>query len=478
MRSQLGSPPRRSESGPLGKFFKLLGVLLVLALAGLAALAWYRVGQPEVSVEPRAPGIGRKALPVAVRAAAPSRGLAAVRLEVVQGERVTVVAERVYEEGPRPFWAFWGPRVTADELEVGVGLETVEGLKEGEATLRAVAERPGTPLRRGEPVTAEITVPVRLRPPGLSVLSTQHYVAQGGSGVVVYRVGESALAEGGTDGVQAGDRFFPGHPLPGGGAGERFALFGVPWDLDDPQGVRLVAADPMANRAEVRFVDRWFPEPPHKDTIRLSDDFLESVVPEIMEQVPALEDRGSLIANYVQINSELREENRRRLVELAGRSRDEFLWREAFLPLPGGQVMSTFADRRTYVYEGETVDHQTHLGYDLATVRHDRVPAANRGVVLLAEYLGIYGNVVVLDHGYGLMTLYAHLSSFDVEPGELVERGQVLGRTGETGLAGGDHLHFTTLVGGMPVDPVEWWDGQWIADRVAPKLGDALPYRR
>ncbi|MFP3941134.1 MAG: M23 family metallopeptidase [Thermoanaerobaculia bacterium] len=452
--------------------------MLVLAVAGLAALAWTRVGEPQVAVEPTAPGIGRNALPVTVRAAEPSRGLAAIRLEVVQEDRVTVLAERAYEEGPRPFWAFWGPRVTEDAMEVRVGLETVEGLEEGEATLRAVAERPGTPIRKGEAVSAEVSLPVRLRPPTVSVLSNQHYVAQGGSGVVVYRVGEDALAEGGTDGVRAGERFFPGHPLPGGGAGERFALFGVPWDLDDPQEVRLVATDAMANRAEVEFLDRWFPEPPRNDTIRLSDEFLESVVPEILEQVPTLEDRGSLIANYVQINSELRRENRRRLVETAADSRDEFLWREPFRPLPGGQVMSSFADRRTYVYEGEIVDRQTHLGYDLATVRHDRVPAANRGVVLLAEYLGIYGNVVVLDHGYGLMTLYAHLSSFAVEPGEVVERGQTLGRTGETGLAGGDHLHFTTLVGGMPVNPVEWWDERWIADRVAPKLGDALPYGR
>ena len=478
MRSQLGSPPRRSESGPFGKFFKLLGTLLVLAVAGLATLAWTRVGEPRVSVEPTASGIGRKALPVTVRATEPSRGLTAVRLEVVQGDRVTVLAERVYEEGPRPFWAFWGPRVSEDALEVGVGLETVANLEEGEAILRAVAERPGTPIRNGEPVIAEVTLPVRLRPPTLSVLSSQHYVAQGGSGVVAYRVGENALAEGGSDGVQAGDRFFPGHPLPGGAPGERFALFGVPWDVDDRREVRLVATDPMENRGEVAFVDRWFPKPPGNDIIRLSDEFLGKVVPEILEQVPALEERGSLIDNYVQINSELRQDNRRRLVELAADSRAEFLWREPFLPLPGGQVMSSFADRRTYVYEGETVDRQTHLGYDLATVRHDRVPAANRGVVLLAEYLGIYGNVVVLDHGYGLMTLYAHLSSFDVAPGELVERGQILGRTGETGLAGGDHLHFTTLVSGMPVNPVEWWDARWIADRIAPKLGDALPYRR
>jgi murein DD-endopeptidase MepM/ murein hydrolase activator NlpD len=200
------------------------------------------------------------------------------------------------------------------------------------------------------------------------------------------------------------------------------------------------------------------------------------VVPEIMSQVPDLEDRGSLIENYVQINSELRKANRERQRELARGSRQEFLWREPFPQFAGGQVMSAFADRRTYVYEGEAVDQQTHLGFDLATTQQDRVPASNRGVVVLAEYFGIYGNAVVVDHGYGLMTLYAHLSSIDVEEGQEVERGESLGRTGATGLAGGDHLHFTTMIGGMEVNPVEWWDPKWIADRVKPKLGDALPY--
>jgi murein DD-endopeptidase MepM/ murein hydrolase activator NlpD len=128
--------------------------------------------------------------------------------------------------------------------------------------------------------------------------------------------------------------------------------------------------------------------------------------------------------------------------------------------------MSAFADRRTYVYRGREVDAQTHLGFDLAVVAHTPVPASNRGVVLLARYFGIYGNSVVLDHGLGLGTLSAHLSSIDAKEGQTVERGTILGRTGATGLAGGDHLHFTTLVRGPPVNPSSGGIG-WIRDRVA-----------
>ena len=210
------------------------------------------------------------------------------------------------------------------------------------------------------------------------------------------------------------------------------------------------------------------------DTIALDDAFLSKVVTEIRQQTPDLEDRGGLLENYLQINRDLRKRNAEELVALAPRTAGAFLWTEPFLPLRNAKVMSSFADQRTYVYQGKDVDAQTHLGFDLAAVARTPVPAANRGVVVLSRYFGIYGNTVVVDHGLGLATLYSHLSSIDVREGETVERGQVLGRTGKTGLAGGDHLHFTTLVRGLPVDPREWWDGAWIRDRVAPKVGPAV----
>jgi murein DD-endopeptidase MepM/ murein hydrolase activator NlpD len=238
-------------------------------------------------------------------------------------------------------------------------------------------------------------------------------------------------------------------------------------------GLRLVAEDDAGNAAEIAFVDRFFPKPPHEDTIRLDEAFLGKVVPEIRQQTPGLEDRGSLLENYLLINRELRRANAAEIADLGGRSAGAFLWTEVFLPQPNAKVMSAFADRRTYLFEGREVDRQTHLGFDLASVARAPVAAANPGVVVLARYFGIYGNTVVLDHGLGLATLYSHLSSVDVKEGDRVARGQTLGRTGQTGLAGGDHLHFTTLVRGLPVDPREWWDAKWILDRVAAKVGPA-----
>ena len=461
---QLG---REEKPRRLGR--RLIAVVAVVLL-GIVALALLRVGPPPgIEIEPQLPGIGPRT-PILVRLSEPRRGLGRVRAELVQGELRVALGEQTHT--PRPFWAFWGARTAASEMQLEVGRATVPGLREGVATLRVTADRASTWLRRPSPATRELELPVRLVPPTLAVRSSQVYVAQGGCEAVVYRVGDGAAR----DGVRAGDWFFPGYPLPGGGAGERFALFAVPYDLADAGTVRLEVADALGNRAEASFVERFFPRPPARERIELDDGFLAKVVPAILARSPEIADQGDLLKSFLAINGELRRRNAGRLRELAAAGRAAFLWEEPFLPLPNAQVMSAFADRRTYVYRGREVDQQYHLGFDLASTRQDAVPAANNGVVALAEYLGIYGNAVVVDHGYGLMSLYAHLSEIEVRAGQEVRRGQRLGRTGETGLAGGDHLHFTLLLQGLPVTPLEWWDPHWLRDRIARKLGPALPF--
>jgi len=138
------------------------------------------------------------------------------------------------------------------------------------------------------------------------------------------------------------------------------------------------------------------------------------------------------------------------------------MWEGVFVQLSNSQVEAFFADHREYVYSGKVIDTQYHLGFDLAVTKHYPVDAANSGVVVLAEYFGIYGNTIVIDHGYGLQSLYAHLSSFQAKMGDYVRKGQMIAKSGMTGLAAGDHLHFSVLVHGVQVNPVEWWDPDWV----------------
>jgi len=455
------------ERNPAGCLVRAL-LAAALLLVAIAVVTTFWVGSPPaVEIRPGAKGIGRKT-PITVRLDDTGR-VEKVRIELVQGMDVTLVGEKSF--APHPAWAFWKQAVPG-ELTVDVGRDTVKGLRSGEATIRATAERAGSWLRHPEPAVAEVKLPVRLAPPTLGLVSTQHYVAQGGCEVVVYRTGDSAVK----DGVRSGAWWFPGFPLPGADSHQRFAFYAVPWETTDASAVRLVAIDDVGNEATISFVDQFFPKPVKVDTIQLTDTFLGKVVPEIMEQTPDVRDQGDLLKNFLAINGDLRRKEAAFLQDLAAKSAHAFLWSQPFLPMKNAKITAAFAQRRTYVYQGKPVDQQTHLGFDMASVQRDAVPASNRGVVVLARFLGIYGNAVVIDHGYGLMSLYGHLSSIAVHEGQQVERGQELGRSGSTGLAGGDHLHFTLLLDGLPVNPVEWWDPHWIRDRIARKLGPAFKY--
>jgi murein DD-endopeptidase MepM/ murein hydrolase activator NlpD len=459
---------RRSSGG--GLLPKVLLGLVALAGLFLAARGALRAGgPPEIVIEPAKKAIGPRTA-VQVKAAEPGRGLSHVKVELIQGKRTETLYEKSYT--PSSAWSFGGGVTSSDDVRFEVGRDVQKNLKQEPVTIRVTADRAPSWLRHPEPVVREITLPVRFVPPSVAVLSTFTYVNQGGCEAIVYRVGESAIK----DGVQAGSWFFPGFPLPGGGKADRFAIFAVPYDLGDVSQVKLVAEDEVGNRSQATFVDKFFPRPLRRDTIKLDDGYLAKVVPPILSQSPELTDKGNDLDNYLQINRELRRTDNAQLVEMARSSKPQFLWTRPFQPMGSTAVMASFADRRSYVYKGRTVDTQDHLGLDLAGTSHAPVPSSNDGVVVLARFFGIYGNAVVVDHGYGLMSLYGHLSSIDVKEGAQVTRGQALGRSGDTGLAGGDHLHFAILLQGLPVSPVEWWDGHWIQDRVARKLGTAMNY--
>jgi len=157
----------------------------------------------------------------------------------------------------------------------------------------------------------------------------------------------------------------------------------------------------------------------------------------------------------------------------AGESSPKPLWTGPFRQQSNTKVFANFPEERTYQMDGRTVDTQWHLGIDLASNKQSPIEASNAGRVVFTGPNGIYGNMVIVDHGLGLMSLYGHLSDIAVKVGQNVQKGEALGRSGETGLAGGDHLHFALLVRGVYTSPLEWWDDHWLKDRIAKPLVDA-----
>ena len=173
---------------------------------------------------------------------------------------------------------------------------------------------------------------------------------------------------------------------------------------------------------------------------------------------------------FLWVNRRLRQKNYEEITAVCQRTENQLYWQGPFLRLPGSARRAGFADRREYIYQGRTVDRQVHLGVDLASTQQAEVPAANRGRVIFADSIGIYGKTVVIDHGFGLFSMYSHLSSYEVAKGQMVSKGERIGHTGVTGLAGGDHLHFSMLVHQTFVNPVEWWDAAWILNNITAKI--------
>ena len=366
-------------------------------------------------------------------------------------------------------------QASADRLAItrAIGKQALPNLKAGPARLRITASRPVLYGLRTVETSVTRDLEVRLDPPRAGVLSLHHFINHGGAEFVVFRATPPDV----TAGVRVGNVSFPafagssvGIPDPA----ARIAFFALGYDQDLNAPITIFARDVAGNEATSQVERRQFSRPFAKSRIEVDDPFLQRVVPTIAQNSPGAGiDASHLLKGFLTINNDLRRKNNEAITALAAKTRPEMLWREAFTQLGNTAVQSRFADYRTYFYNGKEIDKQVHLGFDLASLQQAPVPASNRGVVLFANYLGIYGNCVVIDHGLGVQSLYAHLSTIEAKEGEAVEKGHVIGRTGSTGLAGGDHLHYTMLVSGVAVNPVEWWDAHWMEDRVFRKIREA-----
>jgi murein DD-endopeptidase MepM/ murein hydrolase activator NlpD len=440
--------PQRSR----GKSWLLIVLVLLLAVVGSVSYLGWRQTTPGPRVTLQAPRfLGHNAsFPISLET---TRGnLRRAEVRVVQGGRSITVAKA---EG------------AGSRLQMPVTVESSAlGLKEGGATLEVWASddfwRPMRPHDRAlvsQPVTVDLT------PPRLDILAATRYVSPGGAVMVAFKAGDASRVD-----VTVGKRAFPSFPYGAPEQGARVALIALPYDYDAGTPLAVSARDEAGNTAArsvpVELKPRKFPH----DTIKLSEAFLQMKVPELLPQRPPSQ---PLIEGFLTINRDQRKQAEDEKIKIGAKTADKPLWSGPFVQPRNTKVFSNFAETRTYVYENKTVDSQVHVGFDLASTKQSPVPAANAGTVAFAGPLTIYGNTVIVDHGLGLQTLYAHLSSVDVKPGDAVDKGHVLGRSGTTGLAVGDHVHFEVLVSGVSVTPVEWWDGKWIRDRVNKPLKDA-----
>jgi murein DD-endopeptidase MepM/ murein hydrolase activator NlpD len=427
----------------------ILGVLVLGAIVVLAALS----STPVITLSPPVKAIGAST-PINVVVADPY-GIRRLRGVVEQNGARYIVFDQ-HNRAHRLF--FMRLREAPRTIHFAAGRQQAAALRAGKATLTVEAQSNDF---LGRTVRAISDVDVVLEPPRLEVDEEQHYINQGGSELVTFTV----TGDWNEAGVKVGPNTLRSFRLPGRPANERFSLLAFSWDLPVDAVPHVYARNAAGTEATGRVWFKVFPKPFRTRDLELTDAFLDKVVNQIDPG-----GAGDLLTRFLQINRDLRQKNNQQLADLRRQTEERVLWNGPFLQLANSQVQAHFADVRSYIYKGKKVDQQVHLGYDLAVTQHVPVVAANDGRVVWASDLGIYGNCIVLDHGYGLQSIYGHLSRIGVKVGDRVKKGAAMGHSGSTGLAGGDHLHFSMQVDGVQINPVEWFDAHWIHDRILSKL--------
>lgn len=439
---------RSSKGGFLRKFFLFLLVLLI-STAAVAGFILFETEKPTLTPTKKITYLGKR-VELPVEASDFKSGLRSLEVTLEQKGKISRLFNRSFQR--RSWFKDAGPKSMSETLVIDAG---GTGFDEGNASLVIrVRDFSLNGMFQGNETVHTIPVVIDTKAPKVSTIHSQQYIRPGSSGIVIYSVSEPSLRHG----VQIDDLFFQGFPL--NNAKNRFiAYIGLPWNSGEPQNSRVIAVDEAGNQGKSLVSMGFKPVAEKTDKINVGPGFLKRKIPEFEEYYPDMS--GSKVEKFIHINNNIRKSNADTIADMCANPVDKRLWSGRFLRMPGARKAG-FAEQRTYFHNGTPIDHQTHLGIDLASTAHADVRAANHGKVVFAGYLGIYGNMVLLDHGQGLFSLYSHLSSIDVTPGLMVEKDEHLGNTGITGMAGGDHLHFSTLIHGVFVNPVEWWDQRWI----------------
>jgi len=446
---------RNTSSGTPRRRSRLPFILLLLAIvaSALGAAGWF-VGPrlesvaPQVAITPEGEAVGQT--PLQVQVSDGGTGLRSVTVTLSQGGTEHKIAA---DELVQPL----------HEKTYTVALAKVPGIKEGPAVLKVAAR--DAALWRGNQTVVERRLTLDLTPPTLQLVADDRYVNFGGVGVLVYKTSADTVRTG----VQFGTRFFPGFAGQVRGHPDHWlVLFAHAYDVPTDARPKLVAADAAGNSRELAVRYELKNVKYRKSTLPLSERFVRDKVAPLLADATLRQ--GAPRDVFVAVNQGLRKDNEEKIAALTRQAAPPMLWRGAFVQLSNSKVEANFADERTYTWNGEPIDTAYHLGYDLSVTKAYPVEAANAGTVVFAGDLGIYGGTVIIDHGLGLFTLYSHLSAIEVQVGATLAKKQILGKTGQTGLAAGDHLHYGVYLSGVAVLPVEWWDAQWLEDNLAPKL--------
>jgi murein DD-endopeptidase MepM/ murein hydrolase activator NlpD len=442
------------------KAFFIFIIFFIILPGGWFLIKSFEGKSPEIKVELPSRYL-KKSYEMLLSVSDVGKGLKNVRVSMLKQNKEIILFSKRY---PNP--GVLGSGVFNDSLKIPVKFEN-QKISDGEAVIIIhVSDYSFRGWNKGNFSYMEEKIIIDSIPPKVNVLTNKHNIKRGGASLVVYRLFEDDIKSG----VMIDENFFPGYT----GMFSDKNVYAAFIGLDHSQGqgakIAIVAQDNAGNQTRKGFHYYIGNKKFKMDTLNISQNFLDENIPNFALPHDYNNPMQSNLEKFIYINSKVREKNSTAILNKSLETENKLMWKGKFLRLPGSARRASFGDRRTYKHNGKEISRAVHLGVDLASVKQSKVPAANSGIVVATENIGIFGNSIVIDHGFGLCTLYSHLSSFSVEKGARVKKGETIGRTGVTGLVGGDHLHFGVFINNIFVNPVEWWDKTWIDNNIMSKI--------
>jgi murein DD-endopeptidase MepM/ murein hydrolase activator NlpD len=435
------------------KKFNLFYVKISIAILIIVALGWFFLGsyvevdKPSIKFNENLTVVGRQKT-VEINFTDSKSGLSHLNVEIIQDNKGQIIADKkIPSRGQKQ-----------DVLSLTISAIDLK-LHDGPAIIKLTATDHS--LFKNQTVLSQ-SVKIDTIPPQINLLKTVNYINQGGTGFIAFQSPKHIALTG----VYVNDYFTPGYTILQNNIATSVTYFAVPIDASETKTkIIIFASDDAGNETRIAFPCTIKAKKFRADKMNLSESFLQQKMPEFEAMVPSLRGKTPLEV-FIYINTQMRNDNFLTIQNICKKSAPNALWEGTFLRMSNAAPMALFGDKRDYVFDKKVVGESLHTGVDLASNAQAAIEASNSGHVVFTGALGIYGNAVIIDHGQGLFSLYGHLSAIHTSVGKKVAKGEKIGSSGTSGLAGGDHLHFSIIAGGQFVNPQEWWDPHWIKDNI------------
>jgi murein DD-endopeptidase MepM/ murein hydrolase activator NlpD len=430
-----------------------LSIEISAAILVIAALVWIffgsylELGKPSIKFDQEVKAIGKQKT-IGIILSDSKSGISHVNVEIIQDNKDQILVDKKIPA-----------RGTKQEV-LSVNFSAGElRLHDGPAVIKITTTDHS--LFQNQTILSQ-AVKIDTVPPQINLLKNINYINQGGTGFVAYQPSKPLA----TTGVYINNYLSPAHAILIDKKPSYITYFALPMNAGKTTTrITVFARDEAGNETTIALPCVIKEKKFRADKMNLDEKFLQQKMPEFQSMLPSLQGKTPLEV-FAYINSQMRNDNFLTIQKICQRSSDKELWEGTFLRMKNGAPMALFGDKRSYMYNKKVVGESIHTGVDLASNARAVIEAANKGIVVFTGALGIYGNAIIIDHGLGLFSLYGHLSSIDTTVGKNVAKGEKIGLSGTSGLAGGDHLHFSIIVGGQFVNPQEWWDPHWIKDNI------------